>query len=167
MCKAWLCSACACSGTISFSVLCCTLGSSSCPFSAAQLYPEHEASCDSPKAFCDLLPNHLDTHTMPRQKALGEAISGLISLLQMCLARNRRWMGRRETPHVAIYFKICKWLAILSFYHILYQQLCLNYTTSDIFDESPPSQSPHLHLGKEHSTNVPWINGRLFSLLHR
>lgn len=104
---------------------------------------------------------------MPKQKALGETISGLISLPEMCLASSRRWMGRRERPHVAIYFKICKWLAVLLLYNILYQQLYVR-TIYILFDDI---QSPHLHLCKVHLTNVSattvWINGRLLSLLYR
>lgn len=137
MCKACLCSACACSGTVSFSLLSCTLVNSFNPFfilfwSTAVHWAEGflPLSRIIPKAFCDLLPNNLDTHTMPKWKSLGETIPGLISVLEMCLARNRKWMRRRQRPHVAIYFKICKWLAMLSFCNILYQQLYLNDTTS-------------------------------------
>lgn len=132
-----------CTGTVSFSLLSCALLSTFylgfffliIIIFEAQLQAEQKASCHSPpqipKAFCDLLPNNLDTHTVPKWKALGETIPGLISGLEMCLARERKWMGRRrQRPHVAIYFKIFKQLATLSFCNILYQQLFLNNTTS-------------------------------------
>lgn len=148
MCKACLCSACACSGTVSFSVLFCTLLSTFYLFffwSTAVHWAEGFLwlSRTIPKAFCDLLPNNLDTHTMSKWKSLGETIPGLVSVLEMCLARNRGWMGRRDRPHVAVYFKICKWLATLSFCNILYQQLSLNNTTSYVlfwwYPEPPAS----------------------------
>lgn len=142
--QAWLCSACACSGTISFSVLCCTLGSS--------LHPFLKHSCTQSRRLPNTLPRLSGTcfqiiwtlTPCPGRKLLERHLWADFTASNG-LGKNRRWMGRRETPHVTIYFKICKWLAILSFYHILYQQLYLNYRTSSILFYD--IQSPHLHLG--------------------
>lgn len=151
MCKACLCSVCVYNGTISFSVLFCISASIFCPFFfEPQLYTEQKASCNYPKQFPSLYvtwfkiiwtPTAWPSRKLMDRQSLGWFLLP-ISLLEMCLARKRGWMGGRKRPHVAIYFQTCKWLAIPLFYNTLYQQLNLINRSSYIifwWHPDPPS----------------------------
>jgi len=70
---------------------------------------------------------------MPRQKALGETISGLISVAdftaQNVPGKEQKMDRGGGRDHMQL-FKRCKRLATLPFYNTLYQQLNLNNRSS-------------------------------------
>lgn len=155
MCKACLCSARACSGTVSFSVLFYTLLKGFYPGFEAQLYAE-QASCDSPKRFPRLSGTCFQiiwTLTpCPGRKLWERQSLGWFPCLK-CAWQGPEdgWGGGRDHVWPFIWRRVNGWQYSCSL--IFYTSSCLLITEQILF-YFDDIESPHLHLGKVHFTNV-------------